>query len=63
MHDINSMSRRNALAKTTHHHAELGRPDKVRAIKLLVICNSWDLKPLDLLKGLASGYYQSYPDV
>ncbi len=27
----------------THYHAQLRRPDKGRAIKVLVVCNSWDL--------------------
>ncbi len=29
----------------THYHAELGLPDKGRAIKGLFVCNSWDLEP------------------
>ena len=33
----------------THYHAQLGLPDKVRAIKVLFVCNNWDLEPLDLL--------------
>ena len=47
----------------THYLAQLGLPDKGRAIKGLVVCNSWDLEPLDLLKGLALGYYQPSPEV
>ncbi len=45
MRDINSMSRGNALAKTvaTQYHAQLGLPDKGRAIKGLIVCNNWDL--------------------
>ena len=35
----------------------LGLPDKGRAIKGLVVCNNWDLEPLDLLNGLALGCY------
>ncbi len=35
----------------THYHAQLGLPDKGRAIKGLVVCNSWDLEPWDLLNG------------
>ena len=42
----------------TQHHAQLGLPNKVRAIKKLVVCNDLNLKPLDLLNGLALGYYQ-----
>ncbi len=37
----------------THYHAQLGLPDKGRAIKGLVVCNSWDLEPWDLLNGMA----------
>ena len=33
--------------------AQLGLPDKGRAIKGLVVCNSWDIEPWDLHKGLA----------
>ena len=36
----------------TQHHAQLELPDKVRAIKRLVVRNNWDLEPLDLLNGL-----------
>ena len=39
----------------THYNAQLGLPHKGRAIKGLVICNDWDLEPLDLLNGLALG--------
>ncbi len=31
----------------TQYHAQLGLPDKGRAIKGLGVCNSWDLEPLD----------------
>ncbi len=34
----------------TQYHAQLGLPDKGHAIKELVVCNSWDLEPWDLLK-------------
>ncbi len=47
----------------THYHAQLGLPDKGRAIIVLVVCNSWDLEPQDLLNGLALGYYQLSPEV
>ena len=39
----------------TKYLAQLGLPDKGRAIKGLVFCNSWDLEPWDLLNGLALG--------
>ena len=48
---------------TTQYHAQLGLPDKGRAIKGLVVCNNWDLEPLDLQNGLALGCYQLYPQV
>ena len=47
----------------TQYHAQLGLPDKGRAIKVLVVCNDWDLEPLDLLNGLALGCYQPSPEV
>ncbi len=47
----------------THYHAQLGLPDKGRAIKGLVISYSWDLEALDLLNGLAQGSYQPSPEV
>ncbi len=34
----------------TQYHAQLGLPDKGRAIKGLIVCNSKDLEPKDLLK-------------
>ncbi len=37
----------------TQYHAQLGLTDKGRAIKVLVVCNSLDLEPLDLINGLA----------
>ena len=43
-------------------HAQLGLPDKGRTIKGLVVCNSWDLEPLDMLNGLGLGCYQPSPD-
>ncbi len=47
----------------TQYHAELGLPDKGRAINgLVVVCNDCDIEPLDLLNGLALGCYQPSPD-
>ncbi len=46
-----------------HYYAQLGLPDKGRAIKELVVCYHWDLEPLDLINGLVLGCYQPYPDV
>ena len=46
MRDINSMSRwecRGPQTGATHYHAQSGLPDKCRAIKELVVCNSLDL--------------------
>jgi len=42
----------------TQYHAQLGLSDKGREIKGLVVCNNWDLEPLDLPNGLALGCYQ-----
>ena len=47
----------------TQYHAQLGLPDKGRAIKGLVVCNNWDLEPLDLLNSLALGCCQPSPEV
>ncbi len=47
----------------TQYHAQLGLPDKGRAIKGLVVCNYWDLEPYDLPNGLALGCYQPSPEV
>ena len=66
MRDNNSMSRVNALAqnkRATYYHEQLELPDKGRAIKGLVVCNNWDLEPLDFLNGLALGCYQASPDL
>ncbi len=41
----------------------VGLPYKGRAIKGLVVCNNWNLEPLDLLNGLALGFYQPSPGV
>ncbi len=47
----------------TQYHAQLGLQDKSRAFKGLVVCNSWDLEPLELVNGLALGCYQPLPEV
>ncbi len=52
-----------AQTGATQYHAQLGLPDKGRAIKGLVVCNNGDLEPLDLQNGLALGCYQSSPEV
>ena len=50
------MSRVNALVQgATKNYAQLGLPNKGRAIKGLVVCNDWGLEPLDLSNGLAIG--------
>ena len=64
--DIDSRSRGNAFAQNRRNftiHEQLGLTDKGRAIKGLVVCNSWDLEPSDLLNGLALGCYQPSPEV
>ena len=48
---------------TTQYHAQLGLLVKGRAIKGLVVCNNWYLEPLDLLNGLALGFYRPFPEV
>ncbi len=40
-----------------HLYVQLKFPDNIRAIKGLVVYNSWDLEPLDLLNGLALSCY------
>ena len=45
--------------EANYYHAQLGPQDKGRTIKELVVCNDWDLEPLDLLNGLALGCYPS----
>ncbi len=47
----------------TQYHTQLGLPDKDCAIKGLDVCSNWDLKPIDLLKGLALGFYQLFSKV
>ena len=42
----------------SQYHAQLGLPDKGRAIKGEVVFNGFDLEHLDLLNGLALGCYQ-----
>ncbi len=46
MHYTYSMSSKTVAS---HCHVQLGLQDKYRAIKVLVVYNSWDLEPLDLL--------------
>ena len=53
MRDINSMSMGGMpwpQTGATQYHAQLGLPDKGRAIKGLVVYNNWNLQPYDLLK-------------
>ena len=40
------------------YHAKSGLPDKGRAIKGFIVCNDLELEPLDLMNGLALGWYQ-----
>ncbi len=47
----------------TQYHAQLGLADKGLAIKGLVVCNNWDLEPLNLLNGLALDCYQPSPEL
>ena len=34
----------------THYHTKIELPGKLRTIKGLVVCNDWDVEPLDLKK-------------
>ncbi len=65
MRDINSVSMRECLGQKQAqlNTIKLGLPDKGRVIKGLIVCNSWDLEPWDLLNGLALGCYQPSPEV
>ena len=47
----------------TQYHAQLGLPDKGRVIKGMIVCNNWDLEPLDLLNDLALGCCQMSHDL
>ena len=47
---------------TTHYHAQLEFLVKGITIKGLIVYNSWDLEPLDMLNGLGLGCYQPSPD-
>ncbi len=47
----------------TQNISQLILPEKSRAIKELVVCNIWDLEPMDLLNGLDLGCYQPSPEV
>ena len=52
------MSMENALApkRRTQYLPHLGLPDKV--VQSEIVCNDWDIEPLDLLNRLALGCYQ-----
>ncbi len=45
----------------TQYHAQLGLQDKDHA--MLVVYNSWDLEPWELINGLALVCYQPSPEV
>ena len=45
----------------TKKPAQFRLPDKGHAMKGLVVCNNWDLDPLDLLNIIALGCYQPSP--
>ena len=47
----------------TQYNAQSGLPYKGRSIKGLVVCNSWNPKPLDRLNGQTLGCYQPSPEV
>ena len=60
---INARGMPSPQTGATQYYPQLGLPDKGRAIKMLVVCNEWDLEPLDLLNGLALGCSQPSPEV
>ncbi len=37
------------------YHAQLGHPEEDHTTDGLVVCNSWDLEPFNLLNSLAPG--------
>ncbi len=63
MHCIISMSRGMPWLQTgaTQCHAQLGLPDNGRTIKELVVCNNWDLDPLELLKRCGPRLLSTFP--
>ena len=67
VHDSNSMSWGNALNQIRCNLSPCTvriLSDKGSAIKGLVVCNGWDLVPLDMLNGLAhQGCNQPSPEV
>ncbi len=62
MRDINFWEMPWPKTGATHYHAQLGLVDKCRAIKVCLVCNSWNLEPLDLLNIMVLGCYQPSPD-
>ncbi len=63
MRYINSMRMPWPQTGATQYNAQCGLPDKGRAIKELVVCNSWDLEPWDLHNGRALNCNQPSPEV
>ncbi len=65
MHDIDSMSRANALAPNRYNSVActVRTSYEGHAIKGLIVCNDWDLEPLNWLNVLALGCYQASPEV
>ncbi len=58
------MNMENTLAHdVTPYNAQLGLLDKGRASKGLVVGNSLNLEPWELLNGMALGCYQPSPEV
>ena len=47
---------------TTNRHAQLKIPDEDCKIKVIV-CNGWDLKPLELRNSVALGCYQPWRNI
>ncbi len=65
MRDIYGMSSGIALSPSRRNSVPctVGLLDKGHAFKWLVVCNNWDLEPLDLLNGMALCCYQLSPEV
>ena len=59
MRDINSMGKGNALAQKRRNSVlcTVRTSKQDRAIKGLVVCNGWEIEPLDLINCLALGCY------
>ena len=53
---VRTYRQKSCKSSETHYNVQLGLSDKGRTVKGLVVCNDWDLEPLDLLKCLALSF-------